>query len=119
MSTLFLVFCDFDVYFPSQQGGSLWKNFILLCQVCFVLTFLAYRVVGWWMVSYHLWKDALFVLRGDNNKKNDDGDADASRTAGKTWFLYIFLAMDVALGLLQVYWFAFGMLPKIVEIVGA
>jgi TLC domain len=118
LSTLFLVFCDFDVYFPSHgSSSSLWKTFILTCQVCFVMTFLAYRVVGWWMVSYELWTDALWVLRDDDNGKKKNDDRDASRDTGKMRFLYVFLAMDVALGLLQVYWFVFGMLPKIVEIV--
>jgi hypothetical protein len=76
---------------------------------------LAYRVVGWWLVSYQLWKDALFVLASHDKKKDDDN----AKAKGKVWFLYIFLFMDVALGLLQVYWFFFGMLPKIAEVVSA
>jgi hypothetical protein len=106
VSTIFLVFCDFDVYFPAPNRGSIWGLFILFCQVAFVITFVAYRVIGWWIVSYQLWKDALFAMR--------KGTAKTYRSAA--WFLYIFLAMDVVLGLLQVYWFVFGMLPKIVEI---
>ena len=48
ISTIFLVFCDFDVYFPASRG-SLWGGFIFFCQVSFTLTFLYYRVIAWWI----------------------------------------------------------------------
>lgn len=35
---------------------------------------------------------------------------------GKAWFLFGFLVLDFLLGLLQVYWFGFGIVPKILEI---
>jgi TLC domain len=108
ISSIFLVFCDFDVFFPSSdQGSAEWGTFIVLCQGSFVLLFLAYRVVGWWIVSYRLWKDALYVQqKGLANKYRP----------GKSWFLYIFLFMDAALGALQLYWFIWGMIPKILEV---
>jgi TLC domain len=108
ISTIFLVLCDFDVYFPARHGSA-WGNVILFCQVSFTLTFLYYRIVGWWQVSVQLWSDVLTV--GVMRKRAID-----SYRPGKAWFLYGFLAMDLALGLLQVYWFGFGIVPKIVEI---
>lgn len=106
ISSIFLVFCDFDVYFPASRG-SVWGGFILFCQASFVLLFLAYRVIGWWVVTYQMWSDILYILR--------KGTAESYRP-GKSWFLYFSLPMSIALGMLQLYWFVFGMLPKIAEI---
>ena len=58
-------------------------------------------------MSYQLWNDAFHVL---NKKKNDDYRKE------QTVFIYVFLALDVILGLLQVYWFGFGIVPKIMEV---
>lgn len=107
ISSVFLVLCDFDVYFPADRG-SIWGGIIFFCQACFVLTFFYYRVVGWLWVSLPLWKDTLSVLKKDTTHN--------LRAAGVSWFLIVFLAMNVILGLLQVYWFGFGILPKILEI---
>lgn len=109
ISTIFLVLCDFDVYFPAEHG-SLWGAIITFCQVCFTLCFLYYRVIGWWQVSFQLWSDFLTV-----SKKNVIDDY----RPGKAWFLYGFLALDILLGLLQLYWFGFGIVPKILEILEA
>jgi len=64
------------------------------------LLFLGYRVIGWWVVSYQLWKDVFSVDKELASK-------------GKAWFLNVFLFIDLTLGLLQLYWFFFGMNPKI------
>jgi hypothetical protein len=40
------------------------------------------------------------------------------RPGKKDWFLYVFSAMDVLLGLLQVYWFGIAILPKILKNIG-
>jgi hypothetical protein len=106
ISTIFLVLCDFDVYFPAERG-SVWGAIIAFCQVSFTLSFLYYRVFGWWQVSFQLWSDVTSVA-----KKNVIHDY----RPGKAWFLYAFLVMDLLLGLLQVYWFGFGIVPKILEI---
>jgi hypothetical protein len=105
ISSIFLVIADFDNYFPASQGTS-WQGLVTACQGMFVLTFSYYRIVGWWQESYRLWSDALIVL----DKKS------GLRPGKSLLFLYVFLAVDVALGLLQVYWFGFGILPKLVEI---
>jgi hypothetical protein len=106
ISSIFLVFCDYDVYFPAENHGETWKLFILFNQAMFTLLFVGYRVIGWWVVSYSLWKDAFAV-----NKE--------LLPLGKARFLNIFLGMDLALGLLQLYWFVFGMIPKIIELLEA
>mmetsp|Transcript_2733 Transcript_2733/g.4061 ORF Transcript_2733/g.4061 Transcript_2733/m.4061 type:complete len:283 (+) Transcript_2733:53-901(+) len=107
ISSVFLVLCDFDVYFPADRG-SLWGGMVFFCQVCFVITFLYYRIVGWFWASLPLWKDILSIMKKDMTER--------LRTAGVSWFLIVFLAMNVILGLLQVYWFVFAILPKILEI---
>ena len=105
ISSIFLVICDFDVYFPAGRG-SLWGAFVTMCQALFSLTFFYYRVLGWWQESYRLWSDALIVL-----------DKKSGLRGGKSMsFLYVFLAMDIVLGILQLYWFGFGIIPKIAEV---
>jgi len=106
ISTIFLVLCDFDVYFPAERGSS-WFITITICQVSFTFTFLYYRIIGWYKVSRQLWTDVFLVAK--------KGRIEEYRP-GKAWFLYGFLIMDFLLGLLQVYWFAFGIVPKILEI---
>jgi TLC domain len=106
ISTIFLVLCDFDVYFPAQRG-SLWGMIILFCQVSFTFTFLYYRVIGWLQVSISLWSDVLAVAKKKEIEQHRPGLA---------WFVYAFLVMDFLLGILQLYWFGFGIMPKILEI---
>jgi hypothetical protein len=107
ISSIFLVICDFDVYFPAQQQGSaVWATIVMFCQVAFTLTFFYYRGVGWWTVSYKLWSDALTVL--SDKKSESSSPSSPSLPTGKRWFLYIFLAADVILGSLQLYWIFFG-----------
>jgi len=57
-------------------------------------------------VSFNLWSDVFNVAK--------KGVIEDYRP-GKAWFLYGFLVMDFLLGSLQVYWFFFGIVPKILE----
>lgn len=107
ISTIFLVLIDFDVYFPAEDRGSTWGMIITFCQVAFTFSFLYYRVIGWWQVSFRLWSDVFAVAK--------KGVIEDYRP-GKAWFLYGFLAMDFMLGSLQVYWFFFVIVPKILQI---
>mmetsp|Transcript_32061 Transcript_32061/g.48420 ORF Transcript_32061/g.48420 Transcript_32061/m.48420 type:complete len:284 (-) Transcript_32061:55-906(-) len=107
ISSVFLVLCDFDVYFPADRG-SIWGGIIFFCQVSFVFTFFYYRVIGWFWVSLPLWTDVINVLKNNSTTK--------LRAERVSWFLIVFLGMNVILGLLQVYWFGFGIVPKILEI---
>ena len=105
ISTVFLVLIDFDVYFPAERGST-WGMIIAVCQVAFTFTFFYYRVLAWLQVSFRLWSDILHV-----SKK---GAVDDYRP-GKGWFLYSFLVVDVLLSSLQLYWFFFEIVPKIIE----
>lgn len=109
ISTIFLVLCDFDTYFPVQDRGSTWGMVITLCQACFFFCFLYYRIIAWWQVSFTLWSDVLTVA-----KKGTINDY----RPGTGWFLYWFLVSDILLGSLQLYWFFFGILPKLFELLG-
>lgn len=106
-SSIFLVFCDLEVFFPAHmQEDSWYGKFIFGCQVIFTITFFMYRVVGWWYVSIQLWKDAHYVW--------SNGIVDKLRP-GKSYVLYMFLAADVILGTLQVFWF-YQILLKVQEV---
>lgn len=107
ISSMFLVWCDLDQYFPVDVNtNQLWATFILVNQALFVLSFIAYRVIGWPLYSIPLWNDVLSVTPQPAK----------TYRPGKLWFLYAFLFLDVALGGLQMYWFVAGLLPKIIEV---
>jgi hypothetical protein len=106
-SSIFLVFCDLEVFFPAHmQEDSWYGKFIFGCQVIFTITFFMYRVVGWWYVSLRLWRDAYYVL--------SKGIVEKLRP-GKSYVLYMFLAADITLGTLQVFWF-YQILLKVQEV---
>mmetsp|Transcript_18032 Transcript_18032/g.39288 ORF Transcript_18032/g.39288 Transcript_18032/m.39288 type:complete len:289 (-) Transcript_18032:209-1075(-) len=106
-SSIFLVFCDLEVYFPAHmQEGSFYGMFILANQVIFATAFFAYRVFGWLAVSKTLWTDAKQVL--------SNGMAENLRP-GKNYVLYLFLAVDVTLGSLQLLW-SYHLILKVQEI---
>lgn len=106
ISSVFLVLCEFDVYFPATDGTP-WASFILFCQVCFTLNFFYFRIVAWWRVSFRLWADVLYVQKRNLLEQY---------RPGKGWFLYVFLLLDILLGGLQLYWFFFEISPKVMEI---
>eukprot|EP00980_Cylindrotheca_fusiformis_P016805 scaffold5064_cov121-Cylindrotheca_fusiformis.AAC.19 len=103
-SSIFLVWADADQFFPPAEG-SVYEAFILFCKGMFALTFFIYRVYGWIRHSFPLWVDVLHVTR--------TGSAEKHRP-GKSGFLYLFLALDVSLGALQLFW-AGQILEKIVS----
>ena len=108
ISSIALVWVDLDRYFPASVVGSdVWTTFIVANQGMFVLAFCAYRLMGWMTVSVALWRDVRAVLP----------TLAAHYRPGKVWFLRVFLGMDVALGALQVYWFATGLLPAVLALV--
>lgn len=108
ISSVFLVICDVNEYFPvgNSVDSPLLSSFIFFCQVSFALTFFYWRVISWWIVSYRLWIDVLYVRKNNLVEQY---------RPGKGWFLYFFLLMDTLLGGLQLYWFVFEIVPKIME----
>lgn len=85
-------------YFPPASGSSFDTFVGGICGPLFVITFFYYRVWMWWKVSFQLWKDALNAIHS--------GMAEKMRPE-KSFVLYIFLTINILLGLLQLYWFRF------------
>ena len=96
VSSIFLVFADMDELVP-PTSGSTYEQCILLCKTLFALSFTYYRVVKWWIVSVQMWSDSLLVLRTGSGEK---------QRPGKSFFLYVFLALNALLGMMQLFWFA-------------
>ena len=59
----------------------------------FILTFFLYRVFLWWPVSFQLYQDSMKVWKKANELR-----------PGKSWVLGLFLACNLPLGLLQLFW---------------
>jgi hypothetical protein len=96
VSSIFLVFVDLAKYFPPVPGSMFDRLVGTVCGPAFVVTFTLYRVIMWWPVSFQLFLDAYSVLKS--------GQASKLRH-GKEWVLYVFLGMNLPLGILQLYWF--------------
>ncbi|CAB9511259.1 TLC domain [Seminavis robusta] len=94
-SSLFLVLIDLAKFFPPEPETT-FDTISGLCGPLFAASFTVYRVVLWWKVSLLLWQDCYHVVT--------KGSSDALRP-GKNYVLYIFLFLNVPLGLLQLYWF--------------
>jgi len=95
-SSMFLLFVDLANYFPPDQGtptSFVLENFVM---PGFAISFTLYRVILWWKVSLQLWKDAIHVL--------STGKSEQYRPR-KNYVLYIYLVSNIALGILQLYWF--------------
>lgn len=95
VSSFFLAFVDLARFFPPVPGTLFQKWIDLVCGPCFVACFIYYRVILWWPESYRLYKDVQAVVKS--------GKAEQLRP-GATWVLYLFLALNLPLGLLQLYW---------------
>jgi hypothetical protein len=96
VSSIFLVFLDLGKFFPPSTG-SVFETFVLfVCGPLFVVSFLCYRVALWWPESYRLLQDVRTVL--------GNGQARQLRGPGAKWVLLLFLACNLPLGLLQLYW---------------
>jgi hypothetical protein len=57
--------------------------------------------------SIQIWKDVQYI---HNNRL-----AEQFRP-GKEWCIFIFVGMSIALGMLQLHWFLFSIVPKIVDV---
>jgi len=96
VSSIFLVFVDLARYFPPVPGTLFYQLIRLIAGPGFVVSFVLYRVVYWWPVSWQLFQDVYAVtVKTDTAQK---------LRPGQHWVLYIYLALNFPLGLLQVYW---------------
>jgi TLC domain len=97
VSSIFLVFVDLAKYFPPQSPGSSYDLFIqYVANPGFALTFILYRFLYWWPISYQLFTDVYAVSVQSNQAQR--------LRPGKVWVLYVFLFINLPLGLLQLYW---------------
>jgi hypothetical protein len=96
VSSVFLVFVDLARYFPPVPG-SFYDNFIrCFAAPGFVLCFIIYRVFYWWPVSMQLFRDVFHVTVTTQRAQQ--------LRPGNVWVLYLYLVLNVPLGLLQLYW---------------
>jgi len=96
VSSVFLVFVDLARYFPPIPGTIYDRLIHLLAGPGFVITFVVYRFYYWWPISYQLFQDVYTVtVKTDLAQK---------LRPGHSWVLYVFLCLNLPLGLLQVYW---------------
>lgn len=95
VSSIFLVFVDLAKYFPPLPDTAFDAFVRWGCAPLFIVAFLYYRVYLWWPESYRLFRDVQRVVAS--------GDAKRQRP-GATWVLYLFLALNLPLGVLQLYW---------------
>jgi hypothetical protein len=108
VSSIFLVFVDLSKYFPPIPG-TLYDHFVgIVCGPMFVAGFTFYRVILWWPVSYRLFTDVYSVVTS--------GQAQKLRP-GCSWVLYVFLGLNLPLGLLQLYWFTI-ILGEVCKVLG-
>ena len=107
ISSIFLVLADVTEMFHVKDDS--WMHgLVMVSQALFVVTFTAYRVVGWWYYSLPLWRDVGSVMT-EAKKKSDDNSPASPHS-----FLYAFLVLNVVLGALQLYWWAL-IVQKVVE----
>jgi len=95
VSSIFLVYVHLAKYFPPVPDTLFDKWVAIVCGPMFFLSFLYYRVFVWWPESWRLFRDVKAVV--------SSGQAQKFRP-GSTWVLYLFLALNLPLGLIQLYW---------------
>lgn len=93
-SSIFLLFVDVFKFFPPAPGTTLDLVKTVFGGL-FALSFLYYRVLLWWPVSYQLYRDILSVRKS--------GKAEQLRP-GMEWVLLLYLGLNLPLGILQLYW---------------
>eukprot|EP00527_Entomoneis_sp_CCMP2396_P004468 CAMPEP_0198144904 /NCGR_PEP_ID=MMETSP1443-20131203/19459_1 /TAXON_ID=186043 /ORGANISM="Entomoneis sp., Strain CCMP2396" /LENGTH=284 /DNA_ID=CAMNT_0043808393 /DNA_START=182 /DNA_END=1036 /DNA_ORIENTATION=+ len=95
VSSIFLVFMDLAKFFPPESGSSFGSFVEGYCGPIFAATFLFYRGFMWWRITYLKFKDCFEIMRS--------GQAEKLRP-GKTWVLYVLMAFNIPMGMLQIYW---------------
>ena len=105
ISSIFLALADMDDIFTGLPFAL--EVAVLSSKGLFTLTFTYYRVITWMKWSKSLWQDSLSTLQSRSIEK---------LRPGKTSFVYVFLGLNVVLGVLQVYWFGL-IVHKVIEMI--
>ena len=77
---------------PDSTLSSILPGIVIFSQAMFVVTFFAFRIVGWAIMSHKFISDGSFIIK------------DRLCCPGSEWFLWYLLATSVLLGALQVFW---------------
>lgn len=101
ISSISLVFIDLFKYYPLLNNDNFILYDIFLNHIAgpsFVLLFIYYRVIKWWPMSYQLYNDIYNVTITKPNIFK------SYRPKCSILILYIFLILNIPLGILQLYW---------------
>lgn len=113
VSSVPLVVMSLGKYYPDSIYGTI----VPVAQPLFALSFTFYRVYLWNKISYQLWSDAMVVFKKNKNANGNTASMAQEFRPGRTFGLYLILFADVALGLLQLFWFA-KILTEILKLLG-
>ncbi|GKY90732.1 hypothetical protein MPSEU_000046500 [Mayamaea pseudoterrestris] len=95
VSSMWLVLLDMSKYFSPSQHSLAHVVVEHVAGPLFVVTFIYYRVILWWRVSYQFWNDVQSV--------KTTGQSERLRP-GRTWVLHLLLSLMIPMGILQLYW---------------
>ena len=108
ISTIFLIFVDIAKFFPPIPGST-YDTFIgAFCGPLFAVSFIYYRVILWWPIGLQMLRDIRHVQA--------NGMADKLRP-GRNHVLYTMIAVNIVLGLLQLYWLTI-ILEEAIKVLG-
>jgi hypothetical protein len=80
---------------PDSPLSSILPTIVTFSQAMFVITFFAFRIVGWAIMSYRFILDGSFIIKNRLCMKHNPGSG---------WFLWYLLTTSGLLGALQVFW---------------
>lgn len=95
LSSIFLVLLDTSKFFPPKEDSAFGAFVEGYCGPMFAFTFLFYRGIMWWRITYLQFSDSISIIRS--------GQATKLRP-GKTWVLYVLMIFNLPMGMLQIYW---------------
>jgi len=80
---------------PDSPLSSILPTIVTCSQAMFVITFFAFRIVGWAIMSHKFILDGSFIIKNRLCMKHSPGSG---------WFLWYLLTTSGLLGALQVFW---------------
>jgi TLC domain len=123
ISSVFLVLVNSTQYFPIPEGTTVawWLRYDQIQKAAlgpiFVAAFFYYRVYLWWIVSYQLYRDIMTITQSTSSTKSILETERPLPNDPPKWVLFSFLAINLPLGILQLYWFGI-ILVELVKVYG-